>query len=49
MSLLKAIVKDKYSYKQEAEVVRIVENIESGNIEAWLWNRIVQKMYEEED
>jgi hypothetical protein len=27
----------------------MVENIENGNIEAWVWNRIVQKMYEEED
>jgi|APSaa5957512535_1039671.scaffolds.fasta_scaffold132875_1 hypothetical protein len=49
MTLLKATVKDKYSFKQESEIVKMIDTIENGNIEAWLWNRIIQKMYEEDD
>mgnify|MGYP000935225356 CR=1 FL=1 len=49
LSLLKAIIKDKFPLKGEAEILRIIDSVQNGTIETWLWNKIIEKMYEIND
>ena len=46
MTLLKAIIKDKYQYKAEANVLKNIETIENGNVSSWIWNRIINNLYD---
>lgn len=43
------MVKDKYPFKTEGEVNKMLEQIQSTLIDDWMWKKILEKMYEEKD
>ena len=49
LQLVKVIYKDKYPLKQEPDVQVYLEQTQSGKIEEWIWTKILDKMYEEQD
>jgi len=49
LQLVKVIFKDKYPLKQEPDVQVYLEQTQSGKIEEWIWTKILDKMYEEQD
>jgi hypothetical protein len=49
LQLVKVIYKDKYPLKQEPDVQFYLEQTQSGKIEEWIWTKILDKMYEEQD
>ena len=49
VSLLKVLLKDKNPFKSEAEISKMVEKIQSGNMEDWMWRKIIEKMYDPKD
>jgi len=49
LQLVKVIYKDKYPLKQEPDVQTYLEQTQHGKIEEWIWTKILDKMYEEQD
>ena len=49
LSLVKVIIKDKHPLKSELEVQRMLENIQKGRIEDWMWQKIIERMYDDSD
>ena len=47
--LVKVYLKDKFPQKQEPDVVKMVEEIKPGQIEEWIVQKILEKMYEVDD
>lgn len=47
--LVKVILRDKYPNKSETDLSRQMEMIRDGRIEDWIWQKILDKMYEESD
>ena len=43
------MLKDKYPLKVEKDIQKMVETIEKGTIEEWMWMKILDKIYEERD
>ena len=48
-SLLKVMIKEKYPMKGEPEVSRMHENILTGQVDEWMWRKIIEKMYDPRD
>ena len=46
LNLVKVMLKSKYSLKSEKEIQRMLDAIEKGKIEDWMWLKILEKMYE---
>ena len=49
INLVKVMLKEKYPQKQEKEIQKMLDAIEKGKIEEWMWQRILEKMYEDAD
>jgi len=49
MDMVKAMMKDKYPLKSEGEITKMLEKVKDNNIEDWMWQKILEKMYEERD
>lgn len=49
LSLIKVLLKDKYPFKLESEILKMLEGIQNGTIDEWMWRKIVEKMYDEQD
>lgn len=49
LQLVKVIYKDKYPQKSEPDVLRYLEQTQQGKIEDWIWLKILDKMYEDQD
>jgi len=49
INLVKVMLKDKHPLKAEKEIQKMLENIEKGRIDDWMWLKILEKMYEERD
>jgi len=47
--LVKVIIRDKYPNKSENDLAKQMEIIRDGRIEDWIWQKILDKMYEESD
>ena len=45
-NLLKVLLKDKFPFKVEVEIGKMLESIQSGIIEEWMWRKIIEKMYD---
>jgi hypothetical protein len=43
------MLKDKFPLKVEKDVQKMIETIEKGTIEEWMWMKILDKIYEERD
>ena len=43
------MIKDKHPLKSETDTQRMLNNIQRGQIEDWMWIKIIEKMYEEND
>ena len=48
-ALLRAVIKEKYPSKSEDSINKIHDTIINENIDKWLWKKIIEKMYDEED
>jgi hypothetical protein len=48
-NLMRVLLKDKYPFKVEADINRMLEFIQSGTIDEWVWKKIVEKMYDQKD
>ena len=48
-NLLKVLLKDKYPFKVETDVNKMLDQIQNGIIEEWMWRRIIEKMYDPQD
>ena len=48
-NLLKVLLKDKYPFKGEVEINKMLDQIQQGVIEEWMWRKIIEKMYDPED
>ncbi len=46
VNLMKTYLKERYFNKSERDITRIMENIQNGAIDEWLWKRIIDKMYD---
>ena len=49
MSLLKVLLKDKHPFKSESEIQKLLESIQAGTMEEWMWRKIIEKMYDPKD
>ena len=49
INLVKVMLKEKYSQKSERDIVKMLDAVEKGRIEDWMWLKITEKMYEAED
>lgn len=49
ISLLKVLLKDKNPFKAEADIGRMLEQIQNGPMEEWMWKKIIEKMYDPKD
>ena len=43
------MLKDKYPLKSERDIQRMLDSVEKGRIDDWMWLKILDKMYEEHD
>ena len=48
-NLVKVMLKDKYPLKSEKDIQKMLDTVEKGRIEDWMWLKILEKMYEERD
>jgi hypothetical protein len=48
-NLLKVLLKDKFTFKGESEIMKMLEQIQGGLIEEWMWRKIIEKMYDPTD
>lgn len=48
-SLLKVMIKEKYPMKGETEFSKMHENILTGQVDEWIWRKIIEKMYDPRD
>lgn len=48
-NLLKVLLKDRFPFKVEAEIIKMLEQILNGFIEEWMWRKIIDKMYDPAD
>jgi hypothetical protein len=46
---LRAVIKEKYPSKSEDSINKIHDSIVNDNIDKWVWKKIIEKMYDEED
>jgi hypothetical protein len=48
---LKVLLKDKYPFKSEAEIAKMIDLIQGGNkvMDEWMWRKIIEKMYDPKD
>ena len=49
ISLVKVMLKDKNPLKGEKEIQNMLERVQNGVIDDWMWMKILEKMYEEKD
>jgi hypothetical protein len=49
LQLVKVIYKDKYPQKSETDVLKYLDETQQGKIEDWIWLKILDKMYEDQD
>ena len=49
LSLLKVLLKDKHPFKSESEIQKLLESIQAGTMEEWMWRKIIEKMYDPKD
>lgn len=49
ISLVKVMLKDKFPLKSEKDIQKMLDQIQNGKIEDWMWLKILEKMYEEQD
>ena len=49
ISLVKVMLKDKHPLKSENDIQRMLDNIQRGRIDDWMWMKILEKMYDERD
>ncbi len=48
--LLKQVVRERHSGKSEEVIRAYVDGlINGGEVERWLWKRVIERMYDEED
>ena len=49
VSLVKVMLKDKHSQKPEGDIQRMLDNVIKGKIDDWMWNKIIDRMYDLSD
>lgn len=49
INLVKVMLKEKYPLKGEKDIQKLLDTIEKGKIEEWMWQKILDKMYEDGD
>ena len=43
------MLKDKFVHKSESDINRTLSEIKAGFVDDWMWARIIERMYEEQD
>jgi len=43
------LLKERHSFKNESDIIKIHEGIVTGNIDEWLWRKIIERMYDPKD
>jgi hypothetical protein len=49
ISLLRVLLKDKHPFKSEADITKMIDQIQNGTMEEWMWRKIIEKMYDPKD
>ena len=49
LSLLKVLLKDKNPFKSESEINKMLDIVQNGTMEEWMWRKIIEKMYDPKD
>ena len=49
LSLVKVMLKDKYPLKSEGNIQRLLDTVQKGKIDDWMWVKILEKMYDIRD
>ena len=49
VGLLKSLLKEKFQFKTENEINRMMKEIQDGLLEEWQWRSIIEKMYDPND
>ena len=47
--LLRVLLKEKHSFKNENDINKMYEAIINGNVDDWIWRKIIEKMYDPKD
>jgi hypothetical protein len=42
-------LKEKHSFKNENDITKLHEGVINGQIEEWMWKKIIEKMYDPRD
>lgn len=48
-SLLRVMLKEKHSFKNETDITKMQDLILTGTIDEWIWRKIIEKMYDPRD
>jgi hypothetical protein len=43
------LLKEKHSFKNENDINKMYEAIINGNVDDWIWRKIIEKMYDPKD
>lgn len=49
INLVKVMLKERQPLKSEKDIQKMLDAIEKGKIDDWMWLKIMEKMYENED
>ena len=49
MSLVKVMLKDKHPLKTEGDIQKMLDNVIKGKVDDWMWNKIIDRMYDLRD
>ena len=49
VSLVKVMLKDKHPLKTEGDIQKMLDNVIKGKVDDWMWNKIIDRMYDLRD
>ena len=49
INLVKSMLKEKFPLKGEKDIQKMLDTIEKGKLDEWMWLKILDKMYQEGD
>ena len=45
-NLMKVLIKDRFPFKMEVDVAKMLDSVQADVIEEWMWRKIIDKMYD---
>lgn len=46
ITLMKNFFKEKFPFKNEADISNMVEQVQQGKVDEWMWKKVIERMYD---